>query len=48
MIKHKLFTHGYDVVVFCNEENITKEKIIAVVYREDKEFCYELFYEGNT
>lgn len=48
MIERKDFMYGYEVVNFCNEKNITKEKIIALIYREDKMFCYELFYECNV
>lgn len=48
MIEKKDFMYGYEVVEFCNEKNITKEKIIALIYREDKMFCYELFYECNV
>ena len=48
MIEHEVFQHGYDVVEFCNKRSITKEKIITLIYREDKMFCYELFYECDT
>ena len=47
MIGHELFMDGYEVAKFCNKKNITKEKIIALIYREDKAYCYELFYETN-
>lgn len=48
MIMNKQFMRSYEVVEFCNKKNITKEKIIALIYREDKAYCYELFYECDT
>ena len=48
MIKCKSFEHDYQVEDFCNENHITKNDIIALLFNDALVFGYRLFYETNT
>ena len=47
MIKCKSFKYDYQVSNFCNDNHITKNNIIAILWRPDLSFSYRLFYEIN-
>ena len=48
MIKCETFEHDYQVVNFCNENHITKENIISLLFNSELLFSYRLFYEVNN
>lgn len=48
MISCKTFEHNYQVTDFCNENNITKNEIIALFFSPELLFSYCLFYEINS
>lgn len=45
MITSELFESHVDLRRFCNKNNITKEKIIAINYIPDSVFHYVIIYE---
>ena len=45
MIKSDFFDSHKDLTKFCNRNNITKEKIITIIYRPDTVSHYVIFYE---
>lgn len=45
MIKSDLFKTSIELSTFCNENNITKEKIITINYLPNGVFHYAIFYE---
>ena len=47
MIKCKGFKYDYQVSNFCNDNHITKNNIIAILWSPDLLFSYRLFYEIN-
>lgn len=48
MIKCETFQHDYQLVNFCNENYITKENIISLLFKPELLFSYKLFYEVNN
>lgn len=48
MIKCEGFEYDYQVANFCNDNHITKDNIIAVLWSPDLLFSYRLFYEINN
>ena len=47
MIKCEGFEYDYQVVNFCNDNHITKNDIIAILWDPGLLFRYRLFYEVN-
>lgn len=45
MIRTKSFIHSIDIANFCNENNITKEKIISICFKPEYMYPYVIFYE---
>lgn len=47
MIKCESFEYDYQVSNFCNNNHITKNDIIAILWNPDLLFGYRLFYKTN-
>ena len=47
MIKCEGFEYDYQVANFCNDNHITKDNIIAILWDSNLLFSYRLFYEVN-
>jgi hypothetical protein len=47
MIKCEQFEYDYQLSHFCNDNHITKNNIIAILWNPDLLFSYRLFYETN-
>ena len=47
MIKCKEFEYTYQLSNFCNDNHITKNNIITILWSPDLVFSYRLFYETN-
>ena len=48
MIKCEGFEYDYQVTNFCNENHITKNDIVAILWYPDLLYSYRLFYEINV
>lgn len=48
MIKSASFRYDYQLSDFCNNNHITKDNIVAILWNPDMLFGYRLFYEINT
>ena len=47
MIKCKAFEYDYKLLKFCNDNHITKNNIITILWNADLVYSYRLFYETN-
>ena len=47
MIKCETFQHDYQLVNFCNENHITKENIISLLFNPELLYSHRLIYEVN-